>query len=489
MHARAQSSSKQGSEHRLRVRARRAWREFLKLPTYVVLGVLVLAVISMILDSTRPGWLGPVRDGLSQYVGKQAPSVVLQAVAQGIVTVTSITFSVLLIAVQQQAASMTPVVFDQFLRRKTNQLYLGMFVGLALYSYLVLATVDQKKPAIFGAAVALLLTVIALALLVLLVYSTVDQMRPSSVVQVIHDHAMNARARERSLFDRTRRHSEHGGPVKLTVTAQSQGFVTWFDLDRVARVLDPAPDAEVEMLVSVGDYVAYGDALAKVRDDDEKHVETIADELRGALRLERDRLIDADMTQGVEDIENIGWTAGSTAKQNPAAAVLAIRGLRDMLAHLAQELREREDRDVGEPLRIVYPDRDAERLLESLVSLALVSGESHQHRTYAEALRALGGEYAGLPERLRPRADEAIIRALDLQDKQFLRTAPISRALEVLLDGVAAAKLGGTSTGATESGDSGSGGSNGSGSSTADVRDPAERVRALVSPPGHAVTG
>lgn len=44
--------------------------------------------------------------------------------ATGLVTVTSITFSLLLLAVQQTASSLSPVVFDQFVRRRSNQIYL-----------------------------------------------------------------------------------------------------------------------------------------------------------------------------------------------------------------------------------------------------------------------------------------------------------------------------------------------------------------------------
>jgi hypothetical protein len=92
-------------------------------------------------------------------------------------------------------------------------------------------------------------------------------------------------------------------------------------------------------------------------------------------------------------------------------------------------------------LRVVYPDRDAHRLLDAFASLGVVSGESRQHRTYAEVLRALGGTYRRLPEALRPKADEVVAQVLDVADEQLARTAPIAGAL-VRLDQVVASAHG-----------------------------------------------
>lgn len=65
----------------------------------------------------------------------------LQAIATGVVTVASISLSVLLLAVQQTTSSLSPVVLDQFIRRRGNQAFLGFFIGLALFAYVVMAAV------------------------------------------------------------------------------------------------------------------------------------------------------------------------------------------------------------------------------------------------------------------------------------------------------------------------------------------------------------
>ncbi len=68
------------------------------------------------------------------------------AVATSLLTVTSITFSVLTLAVQQTASSLTAVVFDQFLRRTSNQVYFGFFVGLTAFTFIVLGAAVTILP-------------------------------------------------------------------------------------------------------------------------------------------------------------------------------------------------------------------------------------------------------------------------------------------------------------------------------------------------------
>lgn len=99
---------------RMRDAVHRAFREFLAVPTIIIVAFLVLAVLVDAADRRTPAWLAPARDFLKQrlFVNADMTSDVLAAVAATIITVTSIIVSVLLLAVQQSAASMSTAVFD-----------------------------------------------------------------------------------------------------------------------------------------------------------------------------------------------------------------------------------------------------------------------------------------------------------------------------------------------------------------------------------------
>ena len=99
------------------------------------------------------------------FADAESTTQVLSTIAGGMITITSITFSLLLVALQQSAGSMTHAVFDQFLRRRLNQFYAGWFIGITLFTLVTLATVGPEFNPIYGATLALFFAVSALYVL------------------------------------------------------------------------------------------------------------------------------------------------------------------------------------------------------------------------------------------------------------------------------------------------------------------------------------
>lgn len=387
----------------LRVRAPRAVKEFVAVPVLVVAGLVALGVVSIVGDQAHGAFFTGVRRALGHLIGAQSASGTLTAVATGLVTVTSITFSVLLLAVQQTASNLSPVVFDQFVRRRSNQVYLGLFVGLALYSYVVLAAVQSGTPPIIGAFLATVLTVVALGCLLFLVYSTIDQMRPDNVMRQLHDRAAAAHDRETSLMRCTRRRSVATLPVGAEYHSPTFGYVESVDVERLAACLDARDEgAEVELCISVGEPVSYGDLLARIRHRDPQRAEELCGKVRECVAVSPTPDLDYDPRTALRNIANIGWTSGSTSKHNPAIAAQALHAMRDLAARWLAE----GERSGPDPLPVVYPDGDVEVILDALYSAVVVARESRQHQ---QAVRVLAA-YAFLWPRADARARKRMRR-------------------------------------------------------------------------------
>lgn len=438
---------------RMRNAVRRAFREFLALPTAIITAFLVLAVVLDAADRATPGWVQPARQFLQQHVFIDASTTsdVLSAIAAGIITVTSITVSVLLLAVQQSAASMSTAVFDQFLRRRENQLSFGYFIGLGLYTLVTLATVHQHANAVLGASMGVLLTVAALYVLLVLLYSTVDQMRPSVVLGSIARLTLQARRAQRPLVARTRRRPTPGLPLLGRVTATDSGHVTRVDLRAIERALErEGGDIEIVLLVAIGSFAAHGDPLAELRgrvapardgSRDGERLERLGDVVRGALQLEVDRDIGGDPGFGIEQIQTIGWTSISSAKSNPSPGLLAIRTVRDLLARWAEagdptpaggprssEPPRAAGDDEDRPLPVVYVDDVIARAFDALESMGVAASESKQHQSIAEVLRAVASLVERLPADQRRRSVEVVERMLPTLESH-VRTRPLDDAL------------------------------------------------------------
>ena len=408
---------------------RRALGEFLLVPTLVIAGFLVLAFITYLVDSTRVEWVVPIREVLRKrvFANSEATTGLLESIAGGIITLTSITISLLLVAVQQSAGSMTGQVFDQFLRRRMNQIYFGFFVGLALFSLITLATVNEPFNPVIGASTAFVGAVIALYLLIILFYTTIHQMRPDEIIRAIHEHILVARERQIAFIARTRPSSEMQGGVSVPVFSKGHGYVTRVNLDLLEEELSGVT-AEVTLLVSIGTFVAYGDKVAVVRASAAATAQRIADNFMRALELEHERDIGLDPAYGISQLETIAWTSISTSKSNPAPGLSVIRALRDVLSRWSEEEPPVPEKGV---LQLIYHDNTFETLFDAFENLAVVSSESLQHQNFTEIARTFAISFDRLPEDRLKRAEDLILRILSVLG-EFALTRELELSLKEL---------------------------------------------------------
>lgn len=405
---------------------RRAFAEFLFIPTCLISGFFLLAGGTYFLDTSQIGSSGPVREFLQSHIfsNSDATSSLLAAIAAGIITMTSITISLLLIAVQQSAGSMTGQVYDQFLRRKTNQIYFGFFIGLALYSLITLATVSEKFNPVFGATIAFVATTVSLYLLILLLYTTINQMRPIEIIEAIHEHILAAGDRQRRFLGRTRRESVFSGTERNSVVTEKHGYITRIDLDQIAKTAGRG--GEVVLLVPIGAYVAFGDTIATATANSSEASAVLAATAKSAITIERQRDIALDPAFGIHQVEMIAWTSISTSKSNPAPGLIAIQCLRDVMARWSAD--EQEDPAVGEIVPVVYRQDIFGELFSTFETFGVVSSESMQHQIYIEVLRTFTLMFDRLPPDRRDRAEDLILRILSALGDHVL-TYDLDRAL------------------------------------------------------------
>ena len=375
---------------------RRAVRQFLGLPMAVVAGFVALAIVAYWAD--RAWSEGAVPAGfawLGALMGDRASlGSLLSTVASSIITVTSITFSLLLVALQQGSSALTAQVSDQFLMRRTNQFYFGFFVGLSVYVLLTLVTVTEIHRPVFGASIALVLTTVALCLIVLMIYNTIDQMRPVKIVHAIHRHILSARNHERRWLAQARRAPRADTVRVATIRSRDTGRLEAVAVTRLAETLrETAPaGCEVELLVPVGGYVAFGDPVLALRMPGgapvpAEDLDAISEAALAALELDDDRTLDRDPAYGLDQLATIAWTSTSTAKSNPSPGRAVLASLRDILGRWA-EPDCRLDEDAASP--VIVPDTTPGAALDALDLIIVVASESIQAQTLADAFGTIG---------------------------------------------------------------------------------------------------
>lgn len=390
----------------------RSLREFIGLPLFVVAVFLGLFTLTYLLDDALWDHSGPAPiPWLAHLLGSTAAiASLLSTVASGMITVTSITFSLLLIAVQQTASTLSTHVYDQFIQRRSNKLSFGFFVGLSVFVLLTLGSANPDHKPIIGALLSLLMTGAALCMVVILIYSTIDQMRPHSVITAIHDHTIKARAVDKRLIEATRRSSRAGLSWSRTVRTDAYGVVCGLDLTTVERSA-AEHGADIEIIARVGTNLAFRDPLfcihaARPLSDDAQAA--LDAEVTKAIKVEPRRTIDSDAGFGIEQLYSIAWTTASTSKQNPQPAILVCHSLRDIIARWssADAIPEMASS------RIVYADRGVDDAIQAIAAIGVVASESMQNTLAAEVWRTLAMLIDDVPSERLPALTDTVRRLL-----------------------------------------------------------------------------
>ena len=239
---------------------KRAFVEFLTIPTLVIASFLLLALGTYFLDASGQ----PASKWGGLFSDPQATRDFLGVIAQSIITVTTTTFSLLLIAVQQGAAALTSLVLDQFLRRKVKSVLFRLLcrVGALLIDHA--GSVNPSHQPALGVAMAGIMTAAALYMLIFLIYSTINQMRPVVIL---------------SRFTVTRCWRETTSSICFAAPGALPGFTenppSWSPPTAASFVtrLDAATIGSgggrrlrgVVIHPSIGDYVSFGDPVAELR--------------------------------------------------------------------------------------------------------------------------------------------------------------------------------------------------------------------------------
>ncbi|WP_162241587.1 DUF2254 family protein [Methylobacterium sp. Leaf117] len=418
---------------------KRSFRQFLALPLATVLGFVGLNAVVYLADRSWSGgeapagfrWLG---DLLGDSAGLGS---LLTTVASSIITVTSITFSLLLIAVQQGSAALTAQVTDQFMARRTNQLYFGYFVGLSVFVLMTLVTNTGFHRPVFGTTLALLLTTSALCLIIVMIYNTIDQMRPEQIIQFIHGRVLEARTEDLRLLGATRRACRPGWTVVASVRSRESGYVVGIDLARIAKAVERHAKGEVEIDIdiAIGSYRAVQDPVFRVRclpgvtlGSDARRF--IVDETLAALDYDDGRNLERDAAYGLYQLATIAWTSVSTSKSNPSPGISVIQALRDIISQWSDgETGTSEDAMSC----IVYHDATPTVATDALEAVIVAASESMQSQTLSEAVTTLAILLRHVSQPTAERLAEVSRRALSSLGEHVL-TRQLEAALADLSD-------------------------------------------------------
>jgi uncharacterized membrane protein len=333
--------------------------------------------------------------------GPSAARDVLAAIAGSLISVTGLTFSFTVVALQLASSQHSPRFLQTFVTDRVVQTTLALLVGTFVYALTVLRTVRTEEsagPAFvprLSVTVGFVLALASVVGLVLFLGHLARSLRVETMLRDVSDEARDTYARElpRREDGPTSEVPLPSGPA-TPVCAHRSGFVTDVDGDRIVAAA-AAADVTVVLQPRIGDSVVAGTPVAHIRParrGTAPDLEGVERALHQHVQLGYERSPDRDVAYSLRKVVDIAVRALSPGTNDPTTAVHALSHVSALLGELAtHRLRPMVFRDRDGGVRVVVPQWD----VSALVRLGL---EEPLH--FAEGQPAVLRRLAGLMREL-----------------------------------------------------------------------------------------
>jgi len=284
--------------------------------------------------------------------GDEGARVVLSAIVTSMISVTSVVFSITIVALTLAAGQFGSRVLRNFMRDRGNQVTLGTFIATFVYALLVLRTVRGVEDAEFvpplAMSMGILLVFLSVAVLIYFIHHVASSIQADSVVRSIALETEDAIERlfpgaigEESPTDGR---PEGGAPgfTSLPTRFDADAGVVRAPRGDQLQIIDQEGlmelavehDLVVRLRARPGDFVVRDGVIAQVWKDGDLEAELL-DEVRDVFVLGRSRSLQQDAEFGILQLVEVAVRALSTGINDPFTAMNCVDRISSLLCQLA----------------------------------------------------------------------------------------------------------------------------------------------------------
>lgn len=267
-----------------------------------------LLVIGKIDDYIPSIFLTKVEDGQT----------ILGILTAAMLTMTTFTFSTVLVVLTMYTSQFSPRAPENFIRSATTRHVLGIFLGGFLYNMLSLLYMQEE---VFGHEVlstwiGIVIVFFCIATFAYYIHFVATNIQVSTLINKLIGDAEKVIAYYKSLYDQKHATLENWKPQTLegTVKAEKAGYVQFIDLAELVEIAENG-QAEIEVLVTIGDYVFEGKPIMKIHSNSPDQVD-----VNEKILIGDERTAEQDLGYAVQKIIEVAIRATSPGRQDPNTA-------------------------------------------------------------------------------------------------------------------------------------------------------------------------
>jgi uncharacterized membrane protein len=160
---------------------------FWLIPSVMVLGAVALSFLMLAIDARFDGHSAFLGLGWKFTSGTDGARQILATIASSMITITSITFSLTIVALQLASSQFGPRLLRNFMADRGTQVVLGTFISTFTYSLLILRSIhtedDQPFVPHYSLLLAVLFALAALGVLIYFIHHTATAIQADQVIK------------------------------------------------------------------------------------------------------------------------------------------------------------------------------------------------------------------------------------------------------------------------------------------------------------------
>ena len=344
---------------------------------------------------------------------------ILATIAQSVITIAGVAFSITIVALSLAANQYTPRVLRNFMRDTGNQVVLGGLMGVFTYCVVVLRTIQGGETPfipVLSVLFALLLALMAIGFFIYFIHHVATTIQAAAIISAIAQETgqvissllpekappgtadCDLTAEEQRLLSQNNWHPVYSAESGYLQSVDSDGLVAFARKHGVTIKLQHA----------IGEFAIEGKPLVWIHPEKELDPAEV-DELNALFFLKAYRTIEQDIAFGIRQIVDIAVKALSPGINDPTTALTCVHYLASILCRLVRRHIPPRCRYEGQVLCLVERGPD----FETLVDLAFDQIRHHgsSQPTVVLSLLAALREIGTVPDRVRKRGDTLLKHA------------------------------------------------------------------------------
>ncbi|NLC03322.1 MAG: DUF2254 domain-containing protein [Tissierellia bacterium] len=304
---------------------------------YILIAI-VLSITAILIDTKFVGVLTFIPSIFLTSI--DLAKVILATLAGALLTITTFTFSTIMVVLTMYSSEFSPRVVDNFLNDKISMKVLGIFVGGFLYciSTLFFMKNSFSNYLVISASIAVAYSILSIIYFVIFVYSVSSSIQATKLIGRLYDESYTII--EKALDDRKNQigldNYEVGTYAKhIDIHADRNGYLELISFNSILERLKDF-DSKIIIKPRIGEFIYKNQNIARLYYNYEELDENIDETILKPFSIEEGRIAFNDYQFSIQKIIDIALRALSPGINDPNTAIHCINIIGVLLSKLGE---------------------------------------------------------------------------------------------------------------------------------------------------------